>query len=245
MTKLAHQCRIDLYLLLPLMIVMAACSDMPTSMESAPASPLEARVAPAADAAAHEYKITIDNLTGGQPFSPGVVITHARGTHLFEVGETASEGIRLIAENGDPSAAIADLQDDPDVHAVQPTAAAVGPRGSLTVHIAARANANRLSFAAMLVCTNDGFVGLESVKLPGVGTSATFRVNGYDAGTELNEETSETIVDGCGLGADGNARTATDDAIMHHPGIKGAGDLDPAAHGWTDPAARITIERIQ
>ena len=33
--------------------------------------------------------------------------------------------------------------------------------------------------------------------------------------------------------------------ITHHPGIRGGGALIPAAHGWTDPVARVTVERLK
>jgi hypothetical protein len=32
--------------------------------------------------------------------------------------------------------------------------------------------------------------------------------------------------------------------IGMHEGITGRGDLSPATYGWTDPAARITIESV-
>jgi hypothetical protein len=33
--------------------------------------------------------------------------------------------------------------------------------------------------------------------------------------------------------------------IRHHRGIQGTDDLDPEIHGWTDPVARIKIERMR
>lgn len=203
------------------------------------------RVAPAASASGHTYEVTIENLTSGQPFSPGVIATHTKKTNVFKAGEPASEGIRYIAEMGDPSVAVTELEGNADAHDVAATTSPVGPGGTLMTEIEGKANANRLSLAVMLVCTNDGFTGLESVKLPGGYKAETYEMMAYDAGTELNEETSETIVDGCGLGSDGNARTATDEPIMAHPGIQGTGDLTVADHGWTDPVIRITVQRMK
>lgn len=235
------------------LIMLGACADAPEILAPADVS---TKVAPANEQAAHEYEVTIENLTSGQPLSPGVIATHTGKTSLFRVGEAASEGIRLIAENGDPSRAIADLSGNPDVYRVLSTGAPVhrvgGPgSSSLTVRIAARANANRISLAVMLVCSNDGFTGLSNVRLPGGFQPAVYHVAGYDAGTEANQETSESIVDGCGaigpvaLPSDGNARPATAETIAHHAGILGVGDLSPALHGWSDPVARITIQRIK
>jgi len=202
------------------------------------------------------YRVTIENLLTGQPLSPGVLVTHTKKANLFRVGELATEGIRLIAEDGDPSVAVAELTGQPGVYNVVPTSAPIhrvggpGPT-SLTVEIMARANANRLSLATMLICTNDGFTGLDGVKLPGGFMPDVYLSAGYDAGTEANDELSTSIVDPCGvigpvpMAADGNSRTATSGVITHHPGIQGGASLSTAQHGWQDPVARITIQRIK
>jgi hypothetical protein len=103
----------------------------------------------------------------------------------------------------------------------------------------------------MLICTNDGFTGLDGVALPGGFQPATYHSAGYDAGTEANDERSASIVDPCFVigpttgPADGNGRTATNGNITHHPGIQGGAGLDPDAHGWEDAVARITIQRVR
>ncbi len=104
----------------------------------------------------------------------------------------------------------------------------------------------------MLICTNDGFVGLNNVRLPQGFRTIMRRGHAYDAGTELNDELFTSIVDPCGaIGpvaapADGlNDRTATPDEVVRmHRGIRGGGDLFPDDHGWEGPAAKITIRRI-
>lgn len=208
------------------------------------------------DAATRAYDVTVTNLTTGQPFSPGVLVTHAKRVSLFRVGRVASEGLRLIAEDGDQRTAIAELTGHPGVFQVvdvnEPTGQVGGPLPtSRTFRIEAGAKADRLSLAVMLICTNDGFTGLSSVKLPRRLRSVTYYAAGYDAGTEANDERSTSIVDPCFVigptpgAADGNARTPTDDAVRHHRGIRGRVDLDPAAHGWRGPVARITIQRVQ
>jgi len=202
----------------------------------------------------HQYEITITNLTTGQPLSPGVVFTHTR-YNSFLRGK-ASEGLRLIAENGDPSVAAMELSDAKGVAAVVATEAPVhrvggpGP-ASLSTMITTRANARYLSLAVMLICTNDGVAALRGVRLPRGSKSQTYYARGYDAGTERNEETSTTIVDPCfAIGptmgdADGNDRTATNNRIRYHRGIKGGAALDPTLHGWDGPIARITVRRIK
>lgn len=209
----------------------------------------------AADDATRVYEITIDNLTSGQPLSPGVVVAHTKETAIFAVGAAASEGIRLIAEQGNPSTALGELTDATGVARVVNTGAPIHRTGgpgpsSLTISLEASANANRLSLAVMLICTNDGFAGLNSVKLPGGFAPATFYAMGYDAGTEVNEETSLSIVDPCGvigpvtLAPDGDSRTPQGGVVSMHSGIQGGGALVPGSHGWTEPVARVTVRRI-
>jgi len=202
----------------------------------------------------HQYEITITNLTTGQPLSPGVVFTHTR-YNSFLRGK-ASEGLRLIAENGDPSVAAMELSESKGVAGVVATSAPVhrvggpGPE-SLTTTITAGANARYLSLALMLICSNDGFAALDRVRLPRGSKERVYYARAYDAGTELNEETSATVVDPCfAIGptmgaADGNARTATNSRVRYHRGIKGGADLDPALHGWEGPIARVTVRRIK
>jgi hypothetical protein len=204
--------------------------------------------------ATHQYEVTITNLTTGQPLSPGVVFTHTR-RNSFLRGK-ASEGLRLIAENGDPSMAAMELSDARGVADVVATDAPIhrvggpGP-ATLATTVSARANARYLSLAVMLICTNDGIAALRRVRLPRGSKPRTYYARAYDAGTELNEETSATVVDPCfAVGptmgsADGNARTATNRSVRYHRGIKGGADLDPALHGWKGPIARVTVRRIK
>jgi hypothetical protein len=206
--------------------------------------------------AARVYEVTIENLTTGQPFSPGIIVTHTAQQSLFAVGTEASEGLRLIAENGDPSMAVSMLAGAAGLADFQVVDAPIHRRGgpgpsTYTLTIEAKANANRLSGALMLICTNDGFVGLDGVKLPGGFQTVTHSAMAYDAGTEVNDEASASIVDPCfaigptGGDSDGNARTAEGSTVQPHPGIAGSADLDPAQHGWTYPVASVTIQRTQ
>jgi hypothetical protein len=212
----------------------------------------------AADAAEHVYQVTIENLMDGQPLSRPVLATHTNRARFFEVGANASEGIRLIAEFGQTSVAVAELEAQPGVlHVVEsgvPIHRVGGPgANSVAFEIRAAANANRLSLATMLVCTNDGFTGLDGVMLPRGFRAQVFYAVAYDAGTHENVEQTEYLVDSChGIGPvpfpdgpDGNMRAPEEDVIRKHPGIAGDGFLDPAVHGWEDPVIRVTVQRIR
>ena len=243
-----------------------ACSEGVTDVESnaAPNFSHKAGGGGGGGGGTRTYEVTIKNLTASQPFSPGVVVTHTKKRSVFRVGESASEGIRLIAEDGVPSTAVTELDGAQGVHDVVATSSPVGCNGcgagpfpgplptTLTVEITARGSAKRLSLAVMLICTNDGFTGLDGIKLPGGFKPETHLVVGYDAGTEANDELFTSIVDPCGgigpvaVPGDGlNTRTATSGVITSHPGIAGIGDLDPAVYGWGEPVAEITIQRMR
>jgi hypothetical protein len=200
------------------------------------------------------YQVTIENLTGGQPLSPGVVVAHGPQAEIFGLGKVSSPGIQAIAEDGDPSIAAADLPGMPGVFAVVATTAPVfqvgGPGPStLTLTIAADPRANRLSVAVMRICTNDGFTGLDGVTLPTNRTPRVYYGYASDAGTEENDEASPSIVVPCvAIGpvagaADGNARPASNARIRRHPGIRGVADLT-RAHSWDGAIARVTVKRI-
>jgi hypothetical protein len=102
----------------------------------------------------------------------------------------------------------------------------------------------------MLICTNDGFAGLDGVRLPGGHGEAVYYAAGYDAGTEVNTEVASSIVPPCfGIGpvqgpVGGGDRTAENGTIHHHDGIRGDADLT-SAHAWEGPVARITVQRIK
>ena len=208
------------------------------------------------------YHVTLQNLTHGQPFSPPVAATHEKGIHAFRVGRTASDELAAIARDGNEVPLANLLRSSDNVTAVVDVARPLTPSGktvgsftdTITFDITAEPG-DRFSLATMLICTNDGFLGVDGVKLPKHG-SRTFDLAGHDAGREENTEKSADIVDACSaLGPvrldgdpngnnDASVETIPAQPITLHPGIQGGGDLSPAMHGWNDPVARLTIERV-
>jgi hypothetical protein len=226
---------------------------------------LGALIVPAAVPASPElraYRVTISNLTDSQPFSPPVAATHQKAIRMFEVGKLASGELESVAEDGDEVPMFMQFSTSDKVTQAVDVGRPLTRMGttagtftdSATFEIDA-APGDKFSIATMLICTNDGFLGLDAVKLPREG-SLTYRLAGYDAGTEQNTEQSVDLVDPCSaLGPtplpgdpDGNrdaeVATVPPEVIAHHPGISGTGELSPAAHGWTDPVAEVVIERI-
>ncbi len=210
------------------------------------------------------YEITITNLTGGQPFSPPVLVTHRAPATVFQVGEAASTGIQQIAENGNNGPLLEALEGSRFVYDVQEGSVPLVPAGtpgsgmfpdSATYQVTAGDTAKYLSIAMMLICTNDGFTGLDSLPIPGrVGRSITVYANAYDAGTEINTEDFADIVPPCqgliGVTSDdpgtgmSNPALAEGGVVAMHAGIAGGVDLVPEVHGWSEPVAMITITRV-
>jgi Spondin_N len=220
--------------------------------------------APAADAKrADTFEVTFTDLTSGQPLTPAVAATHRGRNELFRVGDRASFGLKEIAENGNNAPMLSRLASDGDVSdSVEAPGGPLVPAGtpgdamfgqSTTFTLTADGGANRLSLAAMLICTNDGFTGVNSLGLPRrVGESVTVETAAYDAGTEAKTEDFADMVPPCQglIGVTGEPGTgqsapalATNDVIRHHPGITGRRDLLPDVHGWdvNAPVARITV----
>jgi len=216
----------------------------------------EARTGPAGLA---EYEITFENLTTGQPFTPPAVAIHRQAISLFEVGHPASVATQEIAENGNLDPAVAVLSGSVHVSdfgaAFGPTAPPLLPGETTGITLASTRGAKLVSFASMLICTNDGFTGIDDVRLPtDVGASIMVYGDAYDAGSEINTEDFADIVPPCqglvGVSSDdagtgmSNPALAEGGVITHHPGIQGGDDLVPGIHGWDDPVVRVTITRV-
>ncbi len=209
------------------------------------------------------YRVTLTNLTHGQPFSPPVAATHKASLHMFRVGDLATDELAAIAQDGDEVPMFNLFNGNGKVTQAVDVGRPLTARGTVvgrftdTVMFEIHgAPGDKFSLATMLICTNDGFLGLDAVKLPQHGSEA-FSLNGYDAGREQNTEASQDIVDPCSglnpshpLADDPNgnedAAVATTPAepIQHHPGIKGKADLSKSFHGWRNPVASVTITRL-
>lgn len=209
---------------------------------------------------AAEIDIKITNLTQGIYFTPIIAAAHTGDASLYTVGMAASDELQAMAEGGDISglstvltAASADVLSNPAAGMLAPSMSAEGMLSTADTNM-------YLSVAAMLLPTNDGFVGLDSWMIPTEAGTYTVYLNGYDAGTEANDE----IVNGGGAsgvagipmdpaGANGTgAMGVTDEeaneTVHIHRGVIGdtdaAGgysDLDSTVHRWLNPVAKLTV----
>ena len=204
--------------------------------------------APVAATEGATYRVTIENVTEGQPLTPPLLVSHDPSVDVFQLGQAASEGVKEIAENGNVMPLMDALTAMDGVHEVVAGDAPVTAGSTQTLEI--RANAGEvISWVSMLICTNDGFTGLDAAALPAAST--TLPADAYDAGTEMNTEDFADIVPPCpqltGVMSDdeGTGMSKPDLAeggvVAAHAGIMGDSDLDPEVHGWSDPVARVTI----
>ncbi len=212
------------------------------------------------------YDVTIEDLTGTQPFTPAVVATHRSDVQLFATGEAASPSIQNVAENGAVPGLVQWWNDNPEASHVAVAFGAgehppIMPGESSTITIVADRGADHLSVASMLICTNDGFTGVAGLALPAaIGETATHAARAYDAGTEMNTEDFADLVPPCqglrGVSSDdagtgvSNPDLAEGGVISHHMGVDGdlpTSDLTVEAHGWDAeaPVVKITVTRIR
>lgn len=215
------------------------------------------------------YEVTVTNTTTGQPNTPPVYALHnGDATPLFTIGEPASEGIREIAENGNlmplvgaldgasgvlSSGILTDGDEPRPIPAPGTPGEAMFP-SSLTTVLDPVEGATQFSVAWMLICTNDGFTGVNAVDLPAAGETVDLELVAYETGSEINTEDFADIVPPCqpltGLtsadeGTDmSNPALGEGGVITTHPGIEGGNDLDPDVHTVAGTVNTVTITAL-
>lgn len=217
----------------------------------------------ATGASAEEYTITVKNITHGIYFTPLLITAHDGATHLFQVGEAATPELRAMAEGGDIEG-LSLLVGGPDEDTLENPAGGLLEPGWVVESIVLNTNQTGneyLSLVAMLLPTNDGFVGLDALHLPYEPGRYMYFLNGYDAGTEANDE---LITGGGAPGAPGIPVAPGGDAGENGTGVAfldtntnvhihrgnlgdvdplgGISDLDASTHRWLNPVAVIIID---
>lgn len=195
------------------------------------------------------YEVTITNLTTGQPVTPAVFAAHSGRHDLFRQGATASNGIQQLAENGGVPILAAEVAANASIAASTVIGAApLAPGTSASASLDVIGRANRFSLASMLVCTNDGFGGIDGNRLPSrIGSERTYYAKAFDAGTEQNTESFVDLVPPCsgipGVGSGMSDPALAEGGTIHrHAGIMGDDDLTEA-HAWSGSVLKVSIER--
>lgn len=216
------------------------------------------------------YTVTITNLTNGQPFAPASVVAHEPGYYAFVPGETASVALEMMAEGGsvaallDEASAATQFLDAQQASGTPPKS--IGTETTLVVPMLDVDNI-RLSVLTMLVDTNDAFTGLNAMDISNmeVGQYKSFTTISWDAGTEANIETAETMPGPAAQAAGGGGAPAgfsevRDDRMnvvhAHRGVVTSANAEDPSMEGlstsilnesdrWDNPTAKITVVRTR
>jgi hypothetical protein len=185
-------------------------------------------------------RISYENLTTGQIFSPSVFFSHnGSAVPLFTEGKKAPFGLMRIAEEGN----IGPLLSEVVVHSIGGAYGSVVqgvstlPEHSRNVELTVDPDHPMISGAFMLVMTNDGFAGVSGVDAYHMNKASTMELYAYDAGTERNNEDKEHLI-----AFEGTERAPEQGVVHRHGGIRGDKDASP---GWRfdpqKPVARITI----
>jgi hypothetical protein len=143
-----------------------------------------------------------------------------------------------------------------------PAAGLLIPGASTTAALDTMTSGNtHLSIVAMILPTNDAFMGLDAQQIPTTAGTYTYYLNAYDAGTEVNSEIIDT--NGCttgmagipgapggdaGTGGTGVATSESNTMVHVHRGILGdtnsnggSSDLDSTIHRWQNPVAKVIV----
>jgi len=209
---------------------------------------------------AQDLSLKVTNLSSAIYFTPLLVAAHDGNNHLFMEGAAASTSLQAMAEGGDFSGLSTDIQAIGGEVVENPAGDLLAPGGSTSFTLMTSKTNDRLSLTAMLLPTNDGFVGLDSLELPKKKGTYTYYLNAYDAGTEANNE----VINGGGApgvlgipadpggnaGSDGTGITSTTENSMIHihrgnigdmDATGGVSDLNSTVHRWLNPVAKLVI----
>ena len=204
------------------------------------------------------FEISISNDTVGQFMTPPVVVIHDPEESFYEIGDESSVELQAIAEDGNnaPFVALAESLDTVSASGVAfVDAANPGPSitGDIaTVTLVTDEPTDVFTAVSMIICSNDGFSGLNSVALPTEAAPiTTFQATAFDAGTEVNileDEVDNVIADywpspPCA----GNGENLHDDefgVVAIHPGQTAAQVGEALAFTGEDTIMTVTITRM-
>ncbi len=144
------------------------------------------------------YRVTITNLTKGQTFTPMLIAAHSPSIRIFAPGTQASPQLQVLAEEGATDMLAALLRSMPAtvgevVTGPPPLAGLQTPAVTRSYDISGGGSFSHLSLVAMLIPTNDGFVGGSSIALPTAFDPVVVDLLAYDSGSEVNDERCASI----------------------------------------------------
>lgn len=209
---------------------------------------------------AQNIDVEITNLTHGIFFTPLLISAHAADTVVFEVGTAASAALQAMAEGGDLDALINDLDSLGAVSVANPAGGLLAPATTTSALDIDTGEHGNLSIVAMMLPTNDGFIGLDGWMIPDAAGSYTLWLSAYDAGTEANDE---LVTGGGAPGVAGIPANPGDNGGVEGTGVTmeeanptihvhrgnvgdtdaagGISDVDSRIHRWLNPVAKVVV----
>ncbi|MGK0442631.1 MAG: hypothetical protein ACJA0N_002446 [Pseudohongiellaceae bacterium] len=221
-----------------------------------------ALAATASQTQAAEFDVEITNLTRGSWFTPFLVTAHPDSASLFAAGSPASINLLSMAEGGDISGLAADMVTLSATFIENPAGGLLAPGASITTSLNTDGapDNTHLSIVAMLLPSNDGFMGLNAIAIPTDAGTYTYNVNAYDAGTEANDEVVGSGAPGApgfpapgpvaeSLGSGGSGVSASAEGYVHiHRNVLGDdnlsggnSDISNTVHRWLNPVVRVVV----
>lgn len=219
-------------------------------------------LAASVESSAAQLDIEITNLTRGSWFTPFLVTAHSDDARLFSSGSAASANLQAMAEGGDISGLAADVAALNATSVENPAGGLLAPGASTSTSLNTDAapDNTRLSIVAMLLPSNDGFMGLNAVQIPSQPGTYVYNVNAYDAGTEGNDEiigggapgepgfpAPGPVAEESGTGGSGIDASAEGFVHIHRNVLGdaelegGASDIVNTVHRWLNPVIRVVV----
>ena len=211
---------------------------------------------------AADIDVEVTNTTHNIYFTPLLITAHDETQQLFRAGSAADLSLQTMAEGGNIDPLLADVGGIDADTVANPAAGLLAPGQTVTTSLVTTPARNLLSLVGMLLPTNDGFVGLDSLELPTLPGTYVYTLNGYDAGTEANNELINTLDGGvpgtpgipadptgaAGTGGSGVTAVEANTNVHIHRGTLGdtnatggASDLDSTEHRWLNPVATLRL----
>ncbi len=195
----------------------------------------------------NEYKITIVNLTKGQPITPPLVTIHSPDSQLFHLGQETSSGLKELSQDGNTDTLLSELNANSKFIRSQVGEGIILPGQKTEIKIVANKDnifRFKVSVVAMLARTNDAFIAIDKASLPVKKAKVVYLASVYDSGAEFNTELCRHIpappCNQAGVGTQGG------EGFVHpHPGLQNIGDLKPIRDAFASKAAKVIIERVR
>ena len=191
-------------------------------------------------------EVSLTNLTRGQIMSPVFVARHdSNAGPLYSLGAPASDAMAKMAEDADASGLLEEW-DATENHNIAESMVVklndgpIKPGETVKMNFNVDDGKSLMSFASMLVSTNDAFIGANAFDL---SRSRTVYLTAYDSGTEANTEHC-AYIPGPPCGNMVHNPAPAEGFVHVHAGVHGIANpgLDPEEHDWRNPTARLTVK---